>query len=142
MTGDRQSGADCRILDRRHRAGTSREHCAYVSHTMNAQNVYICRRTSLPYPPEVVRRRYDRLAEWYRLFEWILWLPRGIRARAIQRLELRPGRMCLKLAAELDAISHTFKTLSGRVARFSALTSQKRCWPGSERYASASAGTM
>jgi ubiquinone/menaquinone biosynthesis C-methylase UbiE len=64
---------------------------------MNAQNVYICRRTSLPYPPEVVRRRYDRLAEWYRLFEWILWLPRGIRARAIQRLELRPGENVLEV---------------------------------------------
>jgi ubiquinone/menaquinone biosynthesis C-methylase UbiE len=64
---------------------------------MSAQNVYICRRASLPYPPEVVRRRYDRLAEWYRLFEWILWLPRGIRARAIQRLELRPGENVLEV---------------------------------------------
>src|SRR5436190_253121 len=25
--------------------------------------------TSLPYPPELVRRRYDRLAPWYRRFE-------------------------------------------------------------------------
>lgn len=64
---------------------------------MSAQNVYICRRASLPYPPEVVRRRYDRLAEWYRLFEWILWLPRGIRDRAVRKLKLQHGNIVLEV---------------------------------------------
>jgi ubiquinone/menaquinone biosynthesis C-methylase UbiE len=64
---------------------------------VSAENVHIRRNVSLPYPAEVVRQRYDRLAPWYRLFEWILWLPRGIRARAVRKLELRPGDSVLEV---------------------------------------------
>lgn len=53
--------------------------------------------TSLPYPPELVRQRYNRLAPWYRLFEWILWLPRGIREKAVRKLELQPGDSVLEV---------------------------------------------
>ncbi len=52
---------------------------------------------SLPYPPTRVASRYDRLASWYVLFEWLLWLPWGIRARAVQRLGLRPGNTVLEV---------------------------------------------
>ena len=52
---------------------------------------------TLPYPPERVRRRYDRLAPWYPIFEWILWLPPGIRERAVRRLELPPGGTVLEV---------------------------------------------
>ena len=52
---------------------------------------------SLPAPPEVVRQRYNRLARWYVLFEWILWLPRGIRERAVRKLELRAGDRVLEV---------------------------------------------
>jgi len=52
---------------------------------------------SLPAPPEFVRQRYNRLAPWYVLFEWILWLPRGIREAAVHRLELRLGERVLEV---------------------------------------------
>lgn len=51
----------------------------------------------LPYPPDLVRQRYDRLATAYELFEWILWLPRGFRERAVRVLELRPGDRVLEV---------------------------------------------
>ena len=53
--------------------------------------------TALPASPDFVRRRYNRLAPYYRLFEWILWLPRGIRDRAVRKLELRPGDAVLEV---------------------------------------------
>ncbi len=52
---------------------------------------------SLPREPEFVRRRYDRLAPWYPVFEWILWLPRGIRERAVQLLDLDRGDRVLEV---------------------------------------------
>ena len=52
---------------------------------------------SLPAPPDFVRQRYDRLAPYYQLFEWILWLPRGIRERAIRKLQLRHGYTVLEV---------------------------------------------
>ena len=54
-------------------------------------------RAALPYPPHVVRQRYDHLARWYVLFEWLLWLPRGIRGRAVRQLDLRPGDAVLEV---------------------------------------------
>ncbi len=41
--------------------------------------------------PEFIRRRYNRLAPIYRLFEFAFALPPGIRARVVARLGLRPG---------------------------------------------------
>ena len=53
--------------------------------------------TALPASPDFVRRRYNRLAPWYVLFEWILWLPRGIRQAAVHKLELRCGERVLEV---------------------------------------------
>jgi ubiquinone/menaquinone biosynthesis C-methylase UbiE len=64
---------------------------------MSAQNIKTGRNASLPYPPELVRRRYDQLAPWYRAFEWVLWLPRGIRDRAVRKLELEHGDIVLEV---------------------------------------------
>src|SRR5205823_8040677 len=64
---------------------------------MSAKSGPLSHNASLPYPPELVRRRYDRLAPWYPLFEWIFWLPRGIRGRAIRKLELRQGDAVLEV---------------------------------------------
>lgn len=64
---------------------------------MSVENIHISCSASVSYPPEVVRRRYDRLAPWYRLFEWILWLPRGIRSRAVQKLEPQHGDTVLEV---------------------------------------------
>ena len=52
---------------------------------------------SLPSDPAFLRARYDRLARWYVLFEWLLWLPRGIRERAVRLLDLRAGQCVLEV---------------------------------------------
>jgi ubiquinone/menaquinone biosynthesis C-methylase UbiE len=43
------------------------------------------------YDPQFVRRRYNRLASIYVFFEWLFWIPRGIRPRAVKQLNLKPG---------------------------------------------------
>src|SRR5918997_6939878 len=43
------------------------------------------------YDAPFVRRRYNRLARFFVFFEWLFWLPRGIRSKAVSRLELKPG---------------------------------------------------
>jgi ubiquinone/menaquinone biosynthesis C-methylase UbiE len=40
------------------------------------------------YDASFVRKRYNKLARFFVLFEWLFWLPSGIRRRAIERLEL------------------------------------------------------
>jgi demethylmenaquinone methyltransferase/2-methoxy-6-polyprenyl-1,4-benzoquinol methylase len=49
------------------------------------------------YETSYVRRRYDRLARFYGAFEWLFGLPRGIRRRAVERLELRPNDRVLEI---------------------------------------------
>ena len=44
-----------------------------------------------------VARRYDRLAPYIKLFEWVLWIPAGLRWRAAQALELRAGDRVLEI---------------------------------------------
>ena len=46
---------------------------------------------------DFVRRRYDRLAPIYPLFDWVFWLPPGLRERAVARLELKPGERVLEV---------------------------------------------
>ncbi len=67
---------------------------------VSSESIKTSRNAALPYAPELVRRRYDRLAPWYRIFEWVLWLPRGIRDRAIRKLELQRGDAVLELGCE------------------------------------------
>ena len=49
------------------------------------------------YDPQFVRRRYNRLASIYVFFEWLFWIPRGIRPRAVKRLNLKPGNRVLEV---------------------------------------------
>jgi demethylmenaquinone methyltransferase/2-methoxy-6-polyprenyl-1,4-benzoquinol methylase len=44
-----------------------------------------------------VRERYNRIAPYYPLFEILFALPWGIRARAVRRLELKPGDRVLEV---------------------------------------------
>jgi ubiquinone/menaquinone biosynthesis C-methylase UbiE len=44
-----------------------------------------------------VSQRYDRLAGLIPLFEWLLFLPRGLRQKAVDRLALRPGDRVLEV---------------------------------------------
>lgn len=46
---------------------------------------------------QFIRERYNRISGYYRIFEWIYWLPRGIRQRAIDRLDLKPGARVLEI---------------------------------------------
>ncbi|MGH9555151.1 MAG: class I SAM-dependent methyltransferase [Terriglobales bacterium] len=49
------------------------------------------------YSPDFIRRRYNRLAVFYPVFELVFWLPPGIRRRAVARLELKPGDRALEV---------------------------------------------
>jgi len=49
------------------------------------------------YDSPFVRRRYNRLAKFFVLFEWLFLLPRGIRRKAVNRLELKPGTRVLEV---------------------------------------------
>ncbi len=49
------------------------------------------------YDSPSVRERYNRLAKFFVLFEWLFLLPRGIRRKAISRLELKEGARVLEV---------------------------------------------
>ncbi len=49
------------------------------------------------YDLDFIRRRYNRLAGFYPIFELVFWLPPGIRRRAVARLELHPGDCVLEV---------------------------------------------
>lgn len=49
------------------------------------------------YDADFVRRRYNRLAPIYPLFEWLFWLPGGIRAETVKWMELAPGSRLLEV---------------------------------------------
>ena len=49
------------------------------------------------YDAPFVRRRYDRLARFFVLFEWLFLLPPGIRRKAVARLGLKPGGRVLEV---------------------------------------------
>ena len=45
----------------------------------------------------MVAQRYDRLAGLITFFEWLLFLPPGLRQKAVRRLSLRPGDRILEV---------------------------------------------
>lgn len=49
------------------------------------------------YDSPFVRLRYNRLAKFFIFFEWLFLLPRGIRRKAVDRLELKPGSRVLEV---------------------------------------------
>ncbi len=49
------------------------------------------------YDAQFVRRRYNRLAQFFVLFEWLFLLPPGIRRRAVSRLALKAGDHVLEV---------------------------------------------
>lgn len=44
-----------------------------------------------------IRQRYNRVAKFFIFFEWLFLLPPGIRRKAVQRLELKPGDHVLEV---------------------------------------------
>jgi ubiquinone/menaquinone biosynthesis C-methylase UbiE len=51
----------------------------------------------IDYDVPFVRQRYNRLARFFVLFEWLFLLPPGIRRKAVSRLELKPGAHVLEV---------------------------------------------
>lgn len=49
------------------------------------------------YDSPFVRRRYNQLARFFVLFEWLFLLPPGIRKRAVGRMEVAPGGRVLEV---------------------------------------------
>jgi demethylmenaquinone methyltransferase/2-methoxy-6-polyprenyl-1,4-benzoquinol methylase len=46
---------------------------------------------------DFITKRYDRLSGLIPLFDWLFFQPRGFRAKAVDRLELRPGNHVLEI---------------------------------------------
>ncbi len=46
---------------------------------------------------DLVARRYDRLAPYIKLFEWLLWIPTGLRRSAVAALDLGHGDRVLEI---------------------------------------------
>jgi ubiquinone/menaquinone biosynthesis C-methylase UbiE len=46
---------------------------------------------------QFVRRRYDRLAGFFVVFEWLFLLPPGIRRKTVERMGLKPGSRALEI---------------------------------------------
>jgi demethylmenaquinone methyltransferase/2-methoxy-6-polyprenyl-1,4-benzoquinol methylase len=44
-----------------------------------------------------VSQRYDKLAPFIKLFEWLLWIPTGLRREAVAALDLQPGDRVLEI---------------------------------------------
>ena len=51
----------------------------------------------ISYDTPFVRQRYNRLAKFFVFFEWLFLLPRGIRSRAVSRLEVQSGDRVLEV---------------------------------------------
>lgn len=51
----------------------------------------------IDYDVPFVRQRYNRLARFFVFFEWLFLLPPGIRSKAVNRLELKPGDHALEI---------------------------------------------
>ncbi len=49
------------------------------------------------YDTPFVRQRYNRLAKFFVFFEWLFLLPRSIRSKAVNRLELKRGSRVLEV---------------------------------------------
>ncbi len=49
------------------------------------------------YTPRLVAQRYDRLSGLIPLFDWLFFQPPGFRAKAVDRLELRPDSHVLEI---------------------------------------------
>jgi ubiquinone/menaquinone biosynthesis C-methylase UbiE len=49
------------------------------------------------YDVRFIQRRYDRIARYFNVFEWLFLLPPGARARAVDRLHLKPGQRVLEI---------------------------------------------
>jgi demethylmenaquinone methyltransferase/2-methoxy-6-polyprenyl-1,4-benzoquinol methylase len=47
--------------------------------------------------PSFIRQRYNHIARFYRVFEWVFMLPPGIRRKTVSRLRLRPGDRVLEI---------------------------------------------
>jgi len=49
------------------------------------------------FDPDFIRKRYNRLAPIYPFFEYVFWLPQGIRSRATSKLGLTAGSRVLEV---------------------------------------------
>jgi len=92
------------------------------------------------YDPQFVRRRYNRLASIYVFFEWLFWLPRGIRPRAVRRLKLKSGDRVLEVGCGTGRNLLTYPVQLGRKVASMESIFPKGCWPGRKSRVTGMAG--
>jgi ubiquinone/menaquinone biosynthesis C-methylase UbiE len=49
------------------------------------------------YPLTFTRERYNRIAAYFPIFEWLFFLPRPLRGEAVRELQLQPGQRVLEV---------------------------------------------
>jgi ubiquinone/menaquinone biosynthesis C-methylase UbiE len=49
------------------------------------------------YSADFIRRRFNRIAPFYRVFDVVFWLPAGVCTEGVRRMELKPGDRVLEV---------------------------------------------
>jgi hypothetical protein len=90
----------------------------------------------------LICQRYDRIAPFIALFDWALFLPSGLRKRAVDRLKLGGVTAFLKSVAEPEKIFRFCKRPWGPAGGFMESTCLLACCARREDCAGVSAGPM
>src|SRR5215472_10375480 len=82
------------------------------------------------YSVDFIRKRYDRLAPIYPLFEILFALPWGIRARAVRRLGLQRGDRVLEVGCGTGRNFPHLVRAVGRTGHVYGVDCLQGCWKG------------
>ena len=62
---------------------------------------------------DLIARRYDRLAPYIKLFEWLLWVPVGLRRHAVAALALANGDRVMEIGCGTGRNLHFLREAVG-----------------------------
>jgi SAM-dependent methyltransferase len=91
---------------------------------------------------EVLRQRYDRIANFIPLFDWVLFQPAGLRKHAVDRLKLRRGDRVLEVGCGTGRNFALLRERSDQMDVFMASTYLRGCCARPRGFAIVSDGGM